>query len=149
MRRLAPVVLVFAISTAIGAERPTHCTDTAKTQRALTQCAGNEFRAAEGEMLRLVQTLHETHARDPLFLKRLDDSQRAWLKYRTAQLAMRFPHADAPNYYGSVLPMCEGSYLAQLTQQRIATLREWIDGTAGGDVCAGSIADLNGPDHNR
>jgi uncharacterized protein YecT (DUF1311 family) len=129
----------------MGAEPPASCIETAKTQSALNQCAGEGFRAAEGEMLRLFQKVRETYARDPLFLKRLDESQRAWLRYRTAQLAMRFPHADAPHYYGSVQPMCEGIYLAQLTQQRVATLREWIDGVPEGDVCAGSLARLSGP----
>ena len=118
MRTFALLFVVCAVGPTLGAEPPARCAETATTQLALNQCAADSFRAAEKEMRSLIQRLRETHARDSLFLKRLDESQRAWLKYRTAQLAMRYPHVDSPRYYGSVLPMCEGDYLAQLTQQQ-------------------------------
>jgi hypothetical protein len=35
--------------------------------------------------------------------------------------------------------MCVSMYLENLTNQRISTLKEWIDGIEEGDVCLGSV----------
>jgi len=51
---------------------------------------------------------------------------------------MKFPDRE-PGFYGSVLPMCEAMYLAELTQDRIKALNVWIEGVEEGNVCAGTV----------
>lgn len=43
------------------------------------------------------------------------------------------------NYYGSIHPMCEANYLAELTEERTNKLRTWLTGAPEGDACSGSV----------
>jgi uncharacterized protein YecT (DUF1311 family) len=118
------------------------CFDTAQTQVELNSCADKEYAAADAELNRVYQGILKRYKDDPKFIAKFRESQRAWLKYRDAELDARFPHADegkSTHYYGSIFPMCASQYQAQLTRERIAKLAEWLDGTEEGDVCAGSV----------
>jgi uncharacterized protein YecT (DUF1311 family) len=66
-------------------------------------------------------------------------AQRAWLTFRDAELEAKYPCGDKQSHYGSVCPMRANLFLAQRTQERIQHLREWLDGTEEGDVCAGPM----------
>jgi uncharacterized protein YecT (DUF1311 family) len=63
---------------------------------------------------------------------------RLWIQFRDAEMKMKYPERE-DGYYGSVYPMCWSMYLTQLTTERITTLKQWLDGTEEGDVCAGSV----------
>ncbi|HEY2915399.1 MAG TPA: lysozyme inhibitor LprI family protein, partial [Candidatus Angelobacter sp.] len=82
------------------------------------------------------QGILKKYADDPAFIGRLRTAQRAWLKFRDAQLQMKFPPS---NQVGSVAPMCHALYKAELTQARTRELKIWLDGIEEGDVCAGSV----------
>lgn len=69
------------------------------------------------------------------FIKNLREAQRLWVKFRDAQVNMKYPFDEN----GSVLPMCRYYYLGELTSERVKELRPWIDGVDEGDVCSGSI----------
>jgi uncharacterized protein YecT (DUF1311 family) len=112
------------------------CLDTAQTQTDLNKSAGNDSANAERELNETYQGILKKYANDPAFIGRLRTAQRAWLKFRDAQLQMRFPPS---NEAGSVAPMCYASYKAELTQARTRQLKVWLDGIEEGDVCAGSI----------
>jgi uncharacterized protein YecT (DUF1311 family) len=112
------------------------CVGRAKTQRDLNSCAGTDSANAEQDLNATYQSILKKYADNPVFVERLRAAQRAWLKFRDAQLEMRFPPADQE---GSVAPMCHASYKAELTQARTKQLRAWLDGIEEGDVCAGSI----------
>jgi len=53
-------------------------------------------------------------------------------------MKMKYPDRE-PGYYGSIQPMCEAMYLAELTQDRIKALKVWIEGVEEGDMCAGTV----------
>ena len=78
---------------------------------------------------------------DTLFIIRLKEAQRAWLKYRDAHIEARFPTAkkgDQYSEYGNIYPQCACMELTELTEERIRILEKWLKGTVEGDVCGGS-----------
>jgi uncharacterized protein YecT (DUF1311 family) len=117
-------------------EKTLKCFDIVQAQRELNNSAGKNNANAERDLNTTYQGILKKYADDPAFIGRLRRAQRAWLKFRDAQLEMRFPPSDEA---GSVAPMCYASYKAKLTQARTRQLKVWLDGIEEGDVCAGSI----------
>jgi len=109
-----------------------------QTQGEMNQGAAGEFRAADEELNSVYRQILEDYAEDDVFITNLKEAQRCWIAFRDAQLKMKFPDRE-PGYYGSVLPMCEATYLTELTQDRIKALKVWLDGVDEGDVCAGTV----------
>ncbi len=72
----------------------------------------------------------------PLARQRLRDAQRAWLRFRDAEVAALFPLASGSDprvAYGSVYPMRLCGEQARLTEARTVQLREHARCAAGGD----------------
>lgn len=112
------------------------------TQSDMSQCAAGHFKQADAELNQVWQQIQSKYADQPLFLARLKLAQRAWLKFRDAEMDATYPLAkgqDPRAQYGSVYPMCVSESRATLTQQRIKQLRVWLNGVEEGDVCAGSV----------
>jgi uncharacterized protein YecT (DUF1311 family) len=125
-----------------------NCYDEAHTQVELNSCAGEEYAVADAELNRVYQGVLARYKDDSKFIAKFRASQRAWLTYRDAEFEAKFPHADeskSTHFYGSIFPMCAAQYRAQLTRERIARLREWLDGTEEGDSCAGSVNSKSEP----
>ena len=139
----ATMCLCCLLPLSLDAEEPkADCFERASTQVEMNSCAGKEYTAADAELNRVYGSILEKYKEDPKFIAKLRASQRAWLTYRDAEFEAKFPHEDeskSPHFYGSIFPMCAAQYRAQLTQERIVKLREWLDGTEEGDVCAGSV----------
>jgi uncharacterized protein YecT (DUF1311 family) len=145
------VVAVLAIhGTAIAATAPAaastiastssegdKCMDNAQSQAAMNQCASNSLSAADKELNQVYQQVLRKYAKDPAFIAKLKVAQKAWLAFRDAELAARFPDDDKTNY-GSVYPMCVNNELEAMTRKRTEELRTWLKGAEEGDVCAGS-----------
>jgi hypothetical protein len=83
------------------------------------------------------QTLLQDYKSDTGFIKNMKEAQRQWIKFRDAQVKMKYPLY--PNANQSVLPMCKYYYLEELTSNRVKELMKWVDGIDEGDVCSGSI----------
>lgn len=111
------------------------CDSPNQSQVGLNQCAGIGAKAADDELNRVYAQVLAANAADTAFVTRFKAAQRAWLAFRDAQIAARFPD---PRNAGSVLPMCQSSEYELLTRDRVKQLRQWLDGTEEGDVCAGS-----------
>lgn len=116
--------------------------DETLTQLDLNQDADSAFKAADAELNRVYQEIRRRYRDQPRFLDKLKLAQRAWLKFRDAELdALYPPTADGDPYiaYGSMYPMCYASAMERLTKERTAQLRRWLDGVEEGDTCTGSI----------
>lgn len=111
------------------------CDSPNQSQAGLNQCASNSAHTADAELNRIYAKVLAANAQDAVFLEKFKAAQRAWLVFRDAQIAARYP---SPEDYGSVLPMCQSGEYEQLTRDRIKQLNGWIAGTEEGDVCAGS-----------
>ena len=115
------------------------CTNAAKTQLDLNLCAATVFKKADQELNELYRKIVTEYADDRKFIEKFKAAQRAWLKFRDAEMDALFPHNDEERYYGSVYPMCSDAWLTTLTQERIAQLKKWSNKVEEGDVCSGSI----------
>jgi len=120
------------------ANEPKSCIETASSQRAMNQCAIESYRKADAELNRIYLKIKALYKDDKLFLEKLKTAQQAWIKLRDADLSLKFPHREKPNYYGSVFPMCEAIFETKLTLERIRFLKQWLTGAEEGDVCSGS-----------
>jgi uncharacterized protein YecT (DUF1311 family) len=110
----------------------------AQTQGEMNQDAASEFKAVDEELNTIYQKILEDYADDDVFLANLKEAQRCWITFRDAQLKMKYPDRE-PGYYGSIQPVCEMSYLTELTQDRIKTLNVWIEGVEEGNLCGGTV----------
>jgi uncharacterized protein YecT (DUF1311 family) len=133
------LLLVLCLSMNVSAQKQaksSDCLDKAKTQSELNDCTGQSAAEAERELNKTYQSILKKYTDQPAFVGRMRLAQRAWLRFRDAQLEMRFPPSDQS---GSAEPMCYAQYKAELTAQRTQQLRPWLQGIEEGDVCAGSI----------
>lgn len=115
------------------------CMDKAQTQTDMNSCAGGDFTQIDNELNSLYQKILSEYADDPKFIAKFKASQRAWLKFRDAEMEALFPHGEEVGYYGSIYPVCNSNWLTVLTKERIAQLKKWADKVKEGDVCSGSI----------
>ena len=107
-----------------------------QTQLELNQQENAKFQKADKELNEIYHKIQKEYTEDPAFIRNLTASQMTWLQFRDAEMKMKYPDSSQ---YGSVLPMCWSIYLTNLTQERIKTLKTWIDGIEEGDICAGSV----------
>ena len=110
-----------------------------QTQSEMNQDACTQYKKADQSLNQTYSQVLKDYAKDPGFLVKLKQAQRAWIAFRDAQLAARFPKANKPPEYGSAYPTCRCAILAELTQQRTKELKVWVDGIPEGDVCNGSV----------
>ena len=113
------------------------CDHIAQTQREMNQEACTTYKKADAEMNRTYKLILDKYKRDSIFIEKLKIAQRAWIKFRDADLGALYP--EGPYAYGSVNPMCRCNALAELTTERTKSLKRWVDGFEEGDVCAGSM----------
>jgi uncharacterized protein YecT (DUF1311 family) len=110
-----------------------------QTQTDLNKSACDEYQRKDTELNKTYLQVLNLYKDDAAFIQKLKLAQRAWITFRDAQLAALFPAADTQVEYGSIYPVCRSQTLSELTAQRTAQLRRWIDGIEEGDVCGGSI----------
>ena len=109
-----------------------------QTQAEMNKEAYTLFNNADDELNEVYQKILAEYKTDTLFIENLKASQRIWIKFRDAELKMKFPEYS-DRIYGSIHPTCRAFYLLELTKTRIETLKEWIVGIDGLDACNGSV----------
>src|ERR1700722_17724959 len=110
------------------------CSQTAKTQTDLSDCAGKELKQAEARLAALLKKL----GIDPN-----SPEEKAWEAYRDAQLKAIYPPvSDERAEYGSIYPMCWATLKKKLTESRIRDLKALT--TSEGDACLGYRVGGNG-----
>jgi uncharacterized protein YecT (DUF1311 family) len=121
------MLLVFAGTVAFG-----------QSQSEMDSNAATSAKKAENELNATYRKILRDYGEDTVFIRKLKFSQRLWIKFREAEIDMKYPPRE-PGYYGSVLPMCVAMYKEGLTRDRIKILKVWLDGIEEGDVCNGSV----------
>ncbi|MEO8150082.1 MAG: lysozyme inhibitor LprI family protein [Bacteroidia bacterium] len=112
----------------------------AQSQSEMNHTAKINYQKDDSTLNVVYTKILKEYSADTTFIKNLIASQKIWIKFRDAELKMKYP---ANHSYGSVQPMCVSNYLSQLTTDRIKTLQVWLDGIEEGDVCAGSVKRKN------
>jgi len=108
-----------------------------QTQDDLNSKAKSTYEKTDKELNQVYKEILKDYKSDTIFIKSLRIAQRQWIKFRDAQLNMKYP--NYPNTDGSASSMCRYYYLKELTEERVKELRKWTDGIDEGDVCSGSI----------
>ena len=110
-----------------SANKAESCSQVAKTQTDLSQCAGKELQQAEARLAALLKRLG---------IDSNSAEERAWEAYRDAQLKAIYPPvSDERAEYGSIYPMCWAMLKKKLTESRIRDLKALT--TVEGDGCLG------------
>jgi uncharacterized protein YecT (DUF1311 family) len=121
-------------SSSTSPAKATSCSQTAKTQMDLNECAGKELKQAEARLALLLKKLG---------IDSNSSEEKAWEAYRDAQLKAIYPPvADERAEYGSVYPMCLVTLKRKLTESRIRDLKMLT--TSEGDTCLGYRIGGNG-----
>lgn len=110
----------------------------AQTQAEMNQGAGADWKQADKELNEVYQKILKEYKGQADFIKSLKASQLLWIKFRDAEMLVKYPKSNQAGY-GSVFPACWASYKADLTRQRTKTLQVWLDGIEEGDTCSGSV----------
>lgn len=131
--------LILASPPAVADDAQQTCLDNANTQQEINQCSDLENASADQELNRVYQTILKRHAGDKPFIDSLKQAQRAWLKWRDAEMLAIYPERQEPGYYGSSFAGCWSGQMASMTRERTRQLKKWLDGVEEGDICAGSL----------
>ena len=119
------------------------CMETAQTQRELNGCALAMFKKTDQELNAVYQKILTEYADDQEFIAKLKTAQRAWLKFRDAEMDALFPCKDISLCYGSIHPMCVNIWLEILTKDRIKQLGKWTETIEARPICEESVKDRN------
>lgn len=107
----------------------------AQTQAEMDGKAKSDFEKVDLKLNRVYRQIMREYSSDTVFIKNAREAQTLWIKFRDAQVDMKYP----PNESGTVLPMCRYYYMQELTAERIKELMPWVNGVEEGDVCSGSV----------
>jgi uncharacterized protein YecT (DUF1311 family) len=128
MKNITLIILAFLLSNIVFAQ----------TQLQLNQNAKNKYVKVDKELDKVYKQILKEYSEDANFIKNLKYSQKIWIKFRDAEMKVKYPETS-PNYYGSIFPMCWNNTLTELTKKRIKELSIWLIGIEEGDACLGSI----------
>lgn len=95
----------------------------AQTQSDVNFHALQEYKKADQQLNETYQQILTEKKTDSLFVRNLKKAQKSWVQLRDAQLALKFPPRKENNYYQSVQPMLQASFLTEFTLQRIDEIR--------------------------
>ena len=109
----------------------------AQTQSEMTYAASQDYKLADTALNDLYNKILKEYKSDKVFIRNLKESQNLWIKFRDAELKLKFP--DYSSKAGSARTMCQLFLLKDLTEARTADLKKWLEGAEEGDVCSGSL----------
>jgi uncharacterized protein YecT (DUF1311 family) len=116
-----------------GPANAADCDD--KTQSGLNCCCGSKLVAEEAEMNDLLRKVLLHPDTDKVTATRVRASQKAWLAFKTAQLAAMFPHNAQRQYYGSAFALCYCEAARALVADRSNQLAFILRVGEGGPEC--------------
>ena len=110
----------------------------AQTQLEMNDQARENYQKIDTELNSVYTKILKEYKSDTTFIKNLKIAQNIWLKFRDAEMKMKYPDRE-PGYYGSIQPVCWYNYLEKLTKNRTEELKIWLTGIKEGDSCSGSV----------
>lgn len=111
------------------------CMDNALSQYDMNVCSGSKATKADAELNQVYQKLLMRAKKDAIATASIKNAERAWVKYRDAQIEMYYPSSRPTAFYGSFQPVCNNSLYQRLTEERIKELKEFLEKPAEGDMC--------------
>jgi len=130
---LKPILLMLVLA---ALQLPTF----AQTQLEMNEQAWSQCAKADAKLNQVYKAVLKRYKDNPLTVSKIQAAERAWLKYRDAEIDAIFPLYNTPKAaleYGSVRSMCKAGELKSLTENRIKELEMWLK-MEEGNVCGGS-----------
>jgi uncharacterized protein YecT (DUF1311 family) len=134
---IAISLFVFAASFAIvcHANVEYKC-NPAGNQQEMNACAEDDFKKADSELNKVYKALLHKEKDNKVFIKKLRESQNAWIKFRDAELAAAFAcEGSALVCWGSMYPECYDTLSAKMTRERIVRLKKYLEEGQPADDC--------------
>lgn len=126
MKQLNHILLLALMLTTLQAE--IKCNKSG-TQIEMNQCAYEDYKSADNLLNMAYNELRTLEKEDTPYLKKLKASQKAWLKFRDAEIEAIFAcdSNDMQLCWGSMYPLLYNSSMQKLTENRTKTLVSYID----------------------
>lgn len=86
-----------------------------QTQLEMNTQAGANYEKADKELNSSYTKILKEYKSDTAFIKNLKASQNIWIKFREAEMKMKYPDRE-PGYYGSIQPVYWYNNLEVLTK---------------------------------
>ena len=109
-----------------------------QSQSDLNLSAQRSYLEKDNELNQVYQEILTEYADNVEFIANLRNSERLWIKFRDAEMLMKYPENSGVRV-GTVFTLCYFNYKTELTQKRIDTLKQWLEGEPEGEVCSGSV----------
>jgi uncharacterized protein YecT (DUF1311 family) len=112
------------------------------TQSEVNMCAQDVAAAADSKLNKVSAELLAKLKDDAFLPSKIVAAETAWIAYRDADLALSWPlhpKEDPLLTYGSAHPLCYYRALADMTNQRILEIQNWMTHTEG-DICSRQLA---------
>ena len=128
MKKILLISALLWSSMAYAEETTIECNEEG-TQQEMNKCAYDDFQVADKELNKVYNELREAKKEDKLFLKNLKKAQKAWITFRDLDLDARFTckSGNLALCFGSMYNLSFYSSKAELTKQRVKTLKELLD----------------------
>ena len=107
----------------------------AQTQLELNNEAKANYIKADNVLNLTYTKILKKHKSDTEFIKNLKVAQNIWIKFRDAEMKVKYPDRES-GYYGSIQPVCWYNYLEELTKKRINDLKPYLTDKEEGDACS-------------
>jgi Uncharacterized protein conserved in bacteria len=143
MKKLALIVLFTMLALcltnihALGANTQSSPTNTSEfevdyskltgSQSEMNDAAYKEFKRADDKLNGIYRQILVEYKKNQLFLAKLTEAEKAWLKFRDAHLEALYPEEDKQSHYGSSFLMGFNLEKARLTWERVKQLNEWLN----------------------
>ena len=147
MKALAFLLLLVAGQAAAGGDL--RCNPEG-SQSEMNFCAADDFAKTDDELNSVYADVLACSIGNPSFTGNLKVAQRAWIRFRDAELDSRFPVGPGENdrvLYGSMYPMLFLGEKARLTKDRTAQLRTYIEDEERNLYCDPSLLKTPGKYH--
>lgn len=129
------VLLGVLAARGVSAQGVAPCGGEKLTQGELNECFAARYAKADDEMSAVYKQLLSKYRAAPEFVARLRVAQRAWLRFRDADISCYYYQKDKIGAYGSVYPMCRSLVLTDMTNERTKKLRQMLNPPEEGEVC--------------
>jgi uncharacterized protein YecT (DUF1311 family) len=124
----------FGLCLCLGAVQPAFA-----DPKAMEEGSSELFEVQEQTLNDNYRRIFKLYADDPVFLSKLKAAQRAWLKFREAEVEALFPHAGKSGADGTDIESARRVWMGRLAEERATQLAHWLMGAREDDPARGSI----------
>jgi uncharacterized protein YecT (DUF1311 family) len=105
-----------------------------QTQTEMNQSAEIACKKADKLLNNTYQNILIEFESDSIFIENFKESHKIWMTFRDSELKVKYPERPE-GYYGSSLSMCKSIFLEKLTNERISSLKAFLNKSGEENIC--------------